>query len=165
MVTQRMPPAAGTRGVPAALGAPRGDVESRCRIRSDGFTFKCSAIFRSSFWTRGRPTARKARRRALRERAPTRAGRLVPSLRTAFTLRCGRASVLQAGSERALERGMRRLIEQIHDRLADECAIRTKQLQPRRIGIDDDAFLHLDDSVDSTAAERSRADAERRAAD
>ncbi len=44
---------------------------------------------------------------------------------------------------------MLRFFEQIHDRLADEAVRRddAEQLEPGRIGVDDDAFLHLDDRV------------------
>ena len=56
-------------------------------------------------------------------------------------------AALQAGREGTLERRVRRFIEQVHDRLSDQVAVEAEQLQPRRIGVDDDSFLHLDDGV------------------
>ena len=54
---------------------------------------------------------------------------------------------LQAGGEGAAQRGVRGFVEQIHDRLTDERFIGAEQLEPRRIGIHDDAFLNLDDGI------------------
>jgi hypothetical protein len=42
---------------------------------------------------------------------------------------------------------VRGLVEKVHDRLTDERFIGAEELQPRRIGIDDDAFLNLNDRV------------------
>ena len=56
---------------------------------------------------------------------------------------------LAAGDERALERGVRAVIEQVHQRLADDRAavVVAEQLEPGLVGVDDDAFLHLQDRV------------------
>ena len=58
-------------------------------------------------------------------------------------------AALQAGSQRSFERGVRWLLEQIHDRLADQAIGfgQTEQLEPRSIGIDQDALLDLGDGV------------------
>ncbi len=63
---------------------------------------------------------------------------------------------LAAGDQRALERGMRAVFEQVHERLADDRAgIRVaEQLEPGLVGIDHDAFLHLQDGVVGTLQHR-----------
>ena len=56
---------------------------------------------------------------------------------------------LQAGDQRALERRMSLGLEQVHQRSAGERIVArvAEQLEPRAIGIDDDAFLHVRDRV------------------
>ena len=60
-----------------------------------------------------------------------------------------RPFALQAGDERTFERRMGFLLEQIHQRRAGECILAgiAEQLQPRSVGIDDDALLHVRDGV------------------
>ena len=60
-----------------------------------------------------------------------------------------RPFALQAGDERALERRMGFLLEQIHQRRAGERIVAriAEQLQPRAVGVDDDALLHVRDGV------------------
>ena len=59
---------------------------------------------------------------------------------------------LAAGDQRALERGVRAVFEQIHQRLADDRAGVgvAEQFEPGLVGVDDDAFLHLQDGVVGT---------------
>ena len=56
---------------------------------------------------------------------------------------------LATGDQRALERGVRAIVEQIHQRLADHGVgvVVAEQLEPGLVGVDDDAFLHLQDGV------------------
>ena len=54
---------------------------------------------------------------------------------------------LQTGGERTAQRRVRAFLEQVHHRLTDHAVLDTEQLEPRRVGIDHDAFLHLDDGV------------------
>lgn len=56
-------------------------------------------------------------------------------------------TALQAGSQRAFERGVACLLEQIHDGLSDHAGIEAKQLEPRRVRVDDNTFLYLDDRI------------------
>ncbi len=60
-----------------------------------------------------------------------------------------RPLALQAGHERALQRGVRIGLEQIHERRAGERIVAgvTEELEPRPIGIDDDALLYVGDRV------------------
>ena len=54
---------------------------------------------------------------------------------------------LQAGGQRAAQRRVGGFLEQVHHRLTGHSLLDTEQLEPRRVGIDDDALLHLDDGV------------------
>jgi len=56
-------------------------------------------------------------------------------------------AALQTSGERAAQRRMRRFVEQVHDRLPGETLLDAEQLAPRRVGLDDDPFLHLEDGV------------------
>ena len=61
-----------------------------------------------------------------------------------------------AGDQRALERGVRAIVEQVHQRLPDHRARIgvAEQLQPGLVGVDHDAFLHLQDGVVGTLQHR-----------
>ncbi len=54
---------------------------------------------------------------------------------------------LQAGGQGTLERRVRPFIEQIHEGLAHHGFLEAEKLQPRCIGIDDDALLDLHDGI------------------
>ena len=60
-----------------------------------------------------------------------------------------RPFALQARHQRPLQRGMRLRLEQIHQGRAGERILArvAEQLEPRSVGIDDDAFLHVSDRV------------------
>ena len=67
-----------------------------------------------------------------------------------------RPLALQARDQRALDRGVRLGIERVHQRRADErVGVRQAvQLEPRGIGVDHDAFLHVRDGVGRAGHER-----------
>jgi hypothetical protein len=56
---------------------------------------------------------------------------------------------LQARDQSAFERRMRLLLEQVHERRAGERVVArvAEQLEPRPVGIDDDALLHVGDRI------------------
>ena len=76
-----------------------------------------------------------------------------------------RPLALQARDQRALDRGVRLGVEGIHQRRADDrVGIREAvQLEPRRIRVDDDAFLHVRDRIGRAGHERLAADRDTRA--
>ena len=81
----------------------------------------------------------------------------VPSPSSAVTFSgWSRPLSLRAGDQRALERGVRAIVEQIHQRLPDHGARIgvAEQFQPGLVGVDHDAFLHLQDGVVGTLQHR-----------
>jgi hypothetical protein len=54
---------------------------------------------------------------------------------------------LQTRRQGALQGRLGRFVEQVHHGLADDTLLDSEQLEPRGIGVDHDAFLHLDDRV------------------
>ena len=60
-----------------------------------------------------------------------------------------RPLALQAGDQRALDRRVRFAVERVHQRRAENRihVRQAVQLEPRRIGVDHDAFLHVRDRV------------------
>ena len=56
-------------------------------------------------------------------------------------------AAVQTGGKRTAQRRVRGFLEQVHDRLPGDPFLDAEQLEPRRVGLDDDAFLHLEDGV------------------
>ena len=58
-------------------------------------------------------------------------------------------AALRGGDQRALEGGVAALLEEVHQRLAEQGRrfLVAEQLDPGRVDVDDDAFLHVGDRV------------------
>jgi hypothetical protein len=56
-------------------------------------------------------------------------------------------AALQTSGERTAKRCVGGFLEQVHDWLPGDALLDAEQLEPRRVGVDDDALLHLEDGV------------------
>ncbi len=56
-------------------------------------------------------------------------------------------TALQASGERAAQRRLSGLVEQVHDRLTEQPILPAEELNPRRVGVNHNAFLDLHDGV------------------
>ena len=131
----------------APVAASRSSASVSCSLRSAGV-----ALLRRRR-TGAPPARRRTRRATARSRAARRSRRPEQRIRAQRMIR---PLALQARDQRAFDRGVRLGVECVHQRRADE-RVRIRQavqIEPRGIGVDDDAFLHVRDGVGRAGHER-----------